>query len=160
VCNNEIGKLDKRQLKTLIERLVPFEELTDVHTGRPIDIKLGTCFCLFHDNKNSPAAKWFHDEDGITRLQCWSCNKQFTSYDYITKIQGQDPLKIIGMQFTEKELKDILKILRDTGSFDKHIDDFSKEIHNKWVDSDEDLSTFLDDLYFGYTVKEVREEIK
>ena len=160
MCNNEIDKLDKRQLKMLIERLIPFEDLTDVKTGRPINIQMGTCFCLFHDNKNSPAAKWFHDDDGITRQQCWSCNRQYTSYHYITMIQKQDPLKLIDMQYTQKELKDILKVLKDTGSFDRHVDDFSKEIHNKWVDSDEDLSTFLDDLYTGYSLKEIKGEIK
>ena len=144
-CN--INSLDKRLLRKLVERLIPFDDL--------IEVGYGNCFCPFHYNTKTPAAKFFHDEDGITRLQCWTCSRQYNSYDYIKLVMKQDPIKLINKDYTKKELNDIVKVLKDTGVFNLDIKDFSNEIHNKWVDSDENLTVFLDDIYKGHRLKDI-----
>ena len=144
----DFSELDYKQKRKLVERLIPFESL--------VDVGYGNCFCLFHENKHTKAAKFFHDDDGVTRLQCWGiCGRQFTAFDYITMIMKQDPLKLINKEYTKKELNDILKVLKESGDAYFQTEDFSNEVYNKWIDSDEDLSVFLDDLYTGFNLKEV-----
>jgi len=41
--------------------------------------------CPFHHDEN-PSAKFFeNDSDGIIKLFCFGCQKQYTSYDYFKK---------------------------------------------------------------------------
>ena len=43
--------------------------------------------CVFHDNRNTPSAKLYIDEDkGITVLHCFAEHKTYTSYDYVDNI--------------------------------------------------------------------------
>lgn len=47
-------------------------------------------FCIFHDNRNSPSAKLYVDEDkDIVVLHCFAEHKTYTSYDYIDRILVQ-----------------------------------------------------------------------
>ena len=68
----------------------------------------GATFCLFHDDKNKPSAKFFIDDDGIQRLYCFVCKKQFTAYDYVKLILKENPLTILLKDISETELRDTL----------------------------------------------------
>lgn len=60
--------------------------------------------CPFHPDR-TPSAKFFVDEaDGIERLFCFSCRKQFTSSDYIIKSLEQDVVAYLKGHFTDVQL--------------------------------------------------------
>lgn len=144
-------QLSDKAVKILVERLVPFENLTDVGYGN--------VFCPFHENpktSKSKSARFYFDEDGITRLQCWGCHRQYTSYDYIKSIMNTNPLKYLQNNFTEKEIKEYNKVIKEAGVLNNVMgEDLSDRIHNLWVDSNENIVTFLDSLYVGYKLEEV-----
>lgn len=62
--------------------------ITDICPRYSADMVGATnCFCVFHDNKNSPSAKIYYDEDrGIPVLHCFAEHRTYTSYDYINLI--------------------------------------------------------------------------
>lgn len=88
--------------------------------------------CPFHvDSK--PSAKFHDDPDGATRLWCFSCRKQFTSYDLLVK-WGIDPTKYLSsgaqdeIEYEQREL-DYSKLdgyLKD----DIELDDFMELLFN------------------------------
>ncbi|MBO7615090.1 MAG: hypothetical protein J6T15_05280 [Bacilli bacterium] len=47
----------------------------------------GLLFCPFHDNFNTPAAKYYED-DNAEHIWCFSENKMYSLADYYTKIMG------------------------------------------------------------------------
>lgn len=146
----KIKNLKGRNLKVLVERLIPFESL--------VDVRYGNVLCPFHPNRNTPSAKFYHDEDGIIRLNCFSEHRQFTSYDYIKLVLDQDPLKYLQSEYTSKELEDIIKIAEDSNAFDFYRDtEKIDEIHNIFIDVEEDINNFLDKIYSGFSLKELKE---
>lgn len=145
----KLKDLNNKQLKVLIERLVPFESLTDV--------RYGNILCPFHPNKNTPSAKFYNDEDGIVRLHCFSEHRMFTSYDYLKLKMKVDPVKYLKGLYSNKDIDSFIKLAEDSNSFDVYHDDEKiDEIHNTWVDSLEDISSFLDSIYVGYNIRDYR----
>lgn len=143
----KITDLNHKNLRVIVERLVPFESLYNV--------RLGNVLCPFHDNRNTPSAKFYFDEDGITRLNCFSEHKQYTSFDYLKLVMRVDPLKYLQQHYTDKELSDIIKIAEDLKAFDFYKDDEKvDEIYNCWIDSLEDVNVFLDNIYVGYDIRD------
>lgn len=69
----------------------------------------GTIKCLFHNDVNKPSAKLFLDTDGVERLWCFVCKKQFTAYDYVKLILKKNPLAMLVKEISEKELREVLK---------------------------------------------------
>ena len=67
----------------LINRVIDFENICSEFEIR-LDLRSnsGLCFCPFHDNHNTPAAKLYKDETGDT-LYCFSENKLYRPYDLI-----------------------------------------------------------------------------
>lgn len=53
----------------------------------------GNIKCPFHDDKN-PSAKLYLDTDGIERIYCFSCRKQYMSYDYYRDVVEADVIKM------------------------------------------------------------------
>ena len=60
--------------------------------------------CPFHEDEH-PSAKFYEDDDdGIVKLFCFGCKRQFSSYDYFKQF---DPGKL---QFLLSDIKDIDKV--------------------------------------------------
>lgn len=146
--NNKLKELGMRNIKILIDRLVPFDSLANVSI-------YGNCFCPFHDDRNKPSAHCYADEDGVVKLWCFQEHRFYGSYDYLKIIKGIDPVKYLEKNFSDRDLDSVIKILEKNGSLFYGVEeDRTNEIHNCWVDSEECLETFLDNLYFGYYINE------
>lgn len=79
---------DVRVLREIVEQTF---DLTDVcpRYGKEV-VGATNVFCVFHDNRNTPSAKLYVDEEkGITVLHCFAEHRTYTSYDYIDKILVQ-----------------------------------------------------------------------
>ena len=74
---------EDRFKRFLINKVIDFENICS-----EFDIRLnirsnsGLCFCPFHDNHNTPAAKIYKDDAGDS-LYCFSENKIYRPYDLI-----------------------------------------------------------------------------
>ena len=138
----DFSKYSNREIKNLVVRLVPFGELTDVV---PFNI-----LCPFHDNRHTPSAKFYQDDDGIVTLFCFSEHRKFTSYDYLSLVKGVNPLTYIKQRYSDKDLNNIIEVIKESGiDFDLDNDKIDT-IHNCWVDSLEEPIDFIDSIYKGY----------
>lgn len=104
--------------------------------------------CPFH-NDSSPSAKLFIDEsDGISRLYCHACRKQFTSYDYIKDVLHRNPVLYLREMFPDAEQLD-----KDAVNFDRDVwEDGPLEEGDNWHELEKDLlavgtTAFLDKYY-------------
>lgn len=93
----KIPLYSKSDLRYLCEKLIPFTKISG--------LMLGSNFCCFHDNRNTPAASVFKDADDIERMYCYACKRQYTSYDYITLVLEENPLKHL-LKIASKETMD------------------------------------------------------
>jgi len=93
---------DHKKLKIFFSRAVPLTEFIE-------DVKAVSASvpCPFHSD-STPSAKLFFDEDGTVRLYCFTEHRQFTSFDYVTKIMGEDPILFLTRRFSESEMEGIL----------------------------------------------------
>ena len=119
----------KSDLRYLCERLIPLTQFLNVPYGS------SNVFCPFHPNTNTPAASLFKDADGIERLYCYVCRRQYTSYDYITIILEENPLDYLLKVATKEELDEML-----THKIDKFTLETSKLVFK-------DIDTLLSDVY-------------
>lgn len=76
----------KARLRELVSHQVSIRDLMAKDAGRSLE---GMILCPFHFDSN-PSAKFYDDKDGVVRLFCFGCRKQYTSYDYILR-RGLDP---------------------------------------------------------------------
>ena len=98
--------IEKQRLYPTIIRDIfnSYYNLTDY-----VDISTyGATRCLFHNDINKPSAKLFFDDDGVERLWCFVCKKQFTAYDYVKLILKENPLTVLLKDISETELRDVL----------------------------------------------------
>lgn len=139
--------IDYKKIKIIIERLIPFEEL--------VDVSFGNVFCPFHNNKITKAAKFYLDDDNVVRLYCFSEHRTYTSFDYLKLIKNVNPLDYLKSRYSEKELDKLVEILEHNNCFSSLSDtEVLDSISNRWVDSEENLNVFLDDIYSGYHLEE------
>ena len=117
----------KADLRYLCTYLVPLTDLLTTHYG--------SIYCPFHHNVNTPAASLFKDKDGAERIYCYSCKKQFTSYDYITLILEKDPIQFLLKKYTKEQLDEVLE--HRTNIFEQHMEKLTFQ----------DMETFLGELY-------------
>lgn len=90
----DILKKDKNLLKYTVEKTFTFGDLDSSLAN--LDASMGNIFCPFHENHESPAAKVYYNEDkDINTIHCFSCGRQFTSYDYIERIIQQKPYEYL-----------------------------------------------------------------
>jgi len=94
---------DQNLLRSVVERSLSFDMYL-VMDQRMI-------VCPFHFDSR-PSAKFFDaDADGIVRLHCFSENRQFTVYDYLTLVLGLDLIveldKRVDSVYLEPLLRDI-----------------------------------------------------
>ena len=80
-------------------KLVKFTDISN--------LSIGSCYCPFHVNLNTKAGHLYADEDGIERLYCYVCKKQYTSFDYLTKILAiKDIKKYLEDRFSKQDIED------------------------------------------------------
>jgi hypothetical protein len=139
----KLRALGTKNIRILIDRLVPLNNLADL----PL---YGNCFCPFHDDRNKPSAHCY-EKDGVVKLWCYQEHRYYGSYDYLKIIKGINPVRYLKDNFPEKDLDSITEILKRDGNLFYGIEESkTNDIHNLWIDSDENVEEFLDSLYFGY----------
>ena len=69
--------------KVKFNKDIPFDSFIDVPTR-------GNISCPFHGD-NHPSARFYNDDEKGLVLYCFSCRKQYTSFDYVNDILQQDP---------------------------------------------------------------------
>jgi len=122
--------------------MVNFEAVYNKYCDGIMQIS-GTCFCPFHDNDKTPAAKFYPDSN---TLWCFSEQKLFTVYDLLEEV-GKDPIEIFNKLWAsyDDKQKDNIKAQVDTPittkclfrdsliSYDSgliHYDDFCSAVYN------------------------------
>lgn len=88
--------------KDLISSYYNLTDFIDINT-------YGACYCVFHDDTNKPSAKLYKDEDGIERMWCFVCRKQYTSYEYIKLILHENPITRFLKDYSENEALEFIK---------------------------------------------------
>ena len=68
--------------------------LTDL-MGIRADGNITSIRCPFHGDARASAKLQLNDADGIQRIWCYVCGKQFTAFDYIRDVLNQDPLSYL-----------------------------------------------------------------
>ena len=126
--------LSYKEIRKIFERAVTLDSLGEFPVGQ--------MFCPFHDNHNTESA-YIHrnDDDGVQRIFCYNCRKQFTSFDYYKEILGQNPLTYILENLNRDEIE---AYLRDETELQLSMVD---EIDNMWIDSNENLVAFINNVY-------------
>lgn len=61
--------------------------------------------CPFHLDSRPSAKVYSDDQDGIERLFCYGCRKNFTSYHYIKDVLAKDPYKVLFDSFSETAIR-------------------------------------------------------
>lgn len=147
-----MNKFSEREMRALIERLVPFDSL--------VNTPYGNVYCPFHEDpktSKSKSARFYFDSDGIIRLHCWGEHRFYTAYDYLVIKLNVNPSKYLTDNFSEKELKDYRELIRELGYLKTSLNNENtiNKINNTWVDSFEDIPIFLDSIYHGYHLEEL-----
>ena len=93
-----------RRLVSWINRNVDFAETYQKLFGR--DVRYGKCFCPFHENTDTPAAKYYDDSNTI---YCFSCGRVYGSYDLLMAYSPD----------TVKEIAQVNDIGDDVSAFDR-----------------------------------------
>ena len=111
-----------------------------------VEFAYGNIFCPFHEDKNKPSATFFIDqEDDIDRLHCYTCHKQYTSYNYIKTFLKERPLDYLIKNIPEISIRAYLNdgiVLRT-----ELMNDRKDQIDKIWNKSNNNISTFLGLLY-------------
>lgn len=85
---------DERFKAYVINKMIPFPKMLEQAGFEDYSYE-GKCFCPFHDNFESPAAKIYHDKTGDT-LWCFSENRRYYPADVLKKgfIKGKSVASI------------------------------------------------------------------
>lgn len=91
---------DRRLLYRFISLHLP---ITSFFAGDGFDISRNVK-CPFHGD-DTPSARIFDgDEDGLARLYCYACRRQYTSYDYLKQVLKVNPAMYIRQFYSDTEL--------------------------------------------------------
>ena len=82
-------EFDKRSIKKLLTHIVSFESVYNKYAEEKIS-SVGACFCPFHDNENTPAAKFY---PGSNLLWCFAEQRLYTVYDLL-EVYGLNPVDV------------------------------------------------------------------
>lgn len=136
---------NQRALKIFTSRLISITQFTGDSRS---NIK-----CPFHDDSTA-SAKVHHDGDGVDRLFCFSCGRQYTSSDYIQKFISNSLPDYLKSRFSESlldsyvvsmgdiEVKQVKEIdvkpvfdrcLKGSGSFVEGLSSYLKKVYLKDV---------------------------
>lgn len=96
---DEIAK-DRRMLYKFVSLEVPISDFFGGDTfelGRNVE-------CPFHGDSTPSARIFSGDADGIVKLYCYACRRQYSSYDYIRKVLNEDPAMYMRKKFSLTDL--------------------------------------------------------
>jgi len=126
-----------RVIANVINSTFTFSDLSP--RFKDVDETYGNIFCPFHENRHSPAARMYWDENrGIWILHCFGeCHTNFTTYDYVNLIlckkqnKYKNPLDFLKARLTTEELKSKLKKAdKESGIIQETRTDFIKNYIN------------------------------
>lgn len=133
---------DPKILRMIAETYVTFQKLD----RRLANLGLinANIFCPFHDNRHSPAAKAYYDEErSIWVIHCFAEHRTFTTYDYIKII-------LVDRENQYKSVKEyLLKELGET-TFNEAYSLAEREqyLYNETLH--EQRLTYIENLYSKY----------
>lgn len=93
------------------------------------------CFCPFHDNTSTPAAKFF---DSSNSMHCFAEGRTYRTYDLLKLMDwsADDMRKLIPDEFTYEEEQHVLEIPRITDDIRKEFKGktliFMREMNRMW----------------------------
>lgn len=96
---DEIAK-DRRMLYKFVLLEVPISDFFGGDTfelGRNVE-------CPFHGDSTPSARIFSGDADGIVKLYCYACRRQYSSYDYVRRVLNEDPAMYMRRKFSLSEL--------------------------------------------------------
>jgi len=82
---------DPLKFYRFFNRLVPLHAFIGLDGDRMVR-------CPFHAD-DTPSAKPYPNEDGTVHLYCFGCQKQYTAYDFVKKIEKKDPRTFLFSRF-------------------------------------------------------------
>ena len=141
---------DKRKLRIFFSRVVPLTDFIE----EPSTVS-SAILCPFHDD-SSPSAKIFHDIDGTIRLHCFTENRQYTSFDYLTNIMGLDPVSYLTKNYSDTDMNILLKKVDfevKSRPIVGDIDQIGLDTLNTQDNELDNFEEFLSKIYFEYLDK-------
>lgn len=125
---------DTQFMEYVVNRLLPFPVLLkQVNGGRySYDRK---CFCCFHNNFDTPAAKIYHNEDG-DYMFCFSEQRQYRPSDVFSKKLLNRRLDQVFYKLWEQLSSDVQRMLMEEQGVE--VD----RVPQKWKDNKEKLELF------------------
>lgn len=127
--------VDQKFMEHVINCCLPFPVVLKQATGNRYDYSR-KCFCPFHNNFDTPAAKIFHNEDG-DYLFCFSEQRQYRPSDVFDKKLIKTSLATVYYKLWDKleaSLQTELKL-----SFGKDVD----ALPENWEQYSQDLARFM-----------------
>lgn len=127
---------NERFQEYVVNRMIPFPKMLE-QAGYEGYSYEGKCFCVFHDNENTPSAKLYHDKTGDT-LWCFSEQKRYYPSDVLKRklMKGKTVSSIFSRLWP--------RLSEETQS--KLIDDFGAPVDftpQAWKDNQEELKLFF-----------------
>lgn len=113
------------KLREFVNKEYDLAEVYELCTGK--HPPTGKCFCPFHDNKNTPAAKIYGNV-----LHCFVCGKNYGPYEFLQK-------------FYPEKLEEMKTVVLDTEQIR-----IGKVQHNLRVDRTKPIEEVLDQILQTY----------
>lgn len=90
MCKDTDTRYSEKFMEWVIDRLVPFHVLLKsdacIHSEDPyFPVDEGTCFCPFHDNSNTKAAKLYSGNGTGQTLYCFAEQRMFRPHHLLSK---------------------------------------------------------------------------
>ena len=100
----------ERVIRNVLNSIFTFSDVAP--RFKNVDESTGNIFCPFHENRHSPAARMYWDDDrDIWVLHCFGeCHATFTTYDYVNRIlcdkyqKYKNPLDFLKKNVNSQEL--------------------------------------------------------
>ena len=142
--------IDTRVIREVVDKNFNFGDLNPKYQG--MTSQNGNFFCPFHDNFQSPAAKFYEDGDRQV-LWCFSEHRRYTPYDYVNLIlcrkwgRYKSVIDFLNQHLGKWELEEELKIA-STKNFEEGQENYEEnriKIDNLYNDCD-DIEDYIERL--------------
>jgi len=100
---------DEKKLRKYYEKCILLTDVMSEH----VQVN-GVLVCPFH-NDHKPSSKLYVNEDGSQNIYCYTENKMYSSYDYVTLVLGMNPISFLMKNYSEEELNHELENVDFTG---------------------------------------------
>jgi len=112
-------------------------------------------FCMFHANHDTPAAKFYLDEErDIWVLWCYSEKKRYTAYDYLKKIMCEErqlynsPLEYLKTHMNEGEIIRQYTLFKEQSLQEVETNIGKKKIYiDNVYNESENIVDYIEELY-------------